>query len=149
MHRFVMLSILLLLHIIFIGCAVGNIGTLAAKVQYLAGAHSIELHALGLHVRTRADDAGAQFGYSIRRYVFLDSAKVEDGWYFFRVPLPDMESTAQDLKTFGIEASTVAPEAGISIGYQHTVLYARVQPWASFYLQYQGSASNLIRIRRN
>ncbi|MFC1869053.1 hypothetical protein ACFL0H_13120 [Thermodesulfobacteriota bacterium] len=148
MPRLILFSLLFLIQAALAGCAVGNIGALAAKVQHLEGAHIIDVHALGLHVRTRTDDAGAQFGYSKRRYIFLGRANIKNGWYFFNVPLPDIESLVQDLKILGVEISTVAPDPFICIGYQHTTLHARIQPWTSFYLEYEGNPPRIIKIRQ-
>lgn len=148
MPRLILFLLLFLIQPALIGCAVGNIGTLVAKVQEFENAHVIDIHALGLHFRTRTDDAGAQFGYSKRRYILLDSAQIETGWYLFYVPLPNIESLSQDLMTFGLEISTTPPESGISFGYQHTILHTRIQPWTSFYFEYEGNPPRMIKVRQ-
>lgn len=119
------------------GCAVGGVGTVAAHVRQRAGVTILTIHSLGLHWRTWEDDAGAHVGYSKRTYTFARVAAVSPGWYFFKVPFPDGRSVAQDLVTVGMEWSSQAPVAGLTLGYTRTRLLARVPINASFLIEYE------------
>jgi hypothetical protein len=127
-----------------IACAIGNVGTLVAKVERNGDTAVIELHSVGLHLRTRSDDLGGQFGYSRRTYVFVSDDTVDAGWYFLHVPSPQLDAVAQDLMTVGIEFSGVAPLAGITLGYSHNRLHARVSADESVYIEYAGSGTRVV-----
>lgn len=129
------------------GCAVGNIGTLAARVELHSSVAALDLYSVGLHWRTRPDDLGAHLGYSRRTYVFAVDPALAAGWYFIRVPLPQTEAVAQDLLTIGIEFSAVAPLAGLTLGYSHGGLLARVPADESFYIAYAGSHRRVVGLR--
>jgi hypothetical protein len=136
-----------LIHMVVNGCAVGNIGTMAAKVEHFEGVRVVEVYSVGLHIRTRMDDTGAHLGYSQRKYIFSDRARGQSSWHFFRVPLPSDEAVAQDFKTVGVDVTTNEPESGIAIGYQHTTLHARAPVGTSVYLEYKGNPPRLVNIR--
>ena len=126
------------------GCAVGNFGTIGARVEDFSGGQIIEMHAVGLHLRIRLDDAGGGLGYSSRTYVFGDTSLVP-GWHFFHVPLPNAEAVALARRSLGVEISTVEPVSGLTIGYEHTRLRARVPADSSIYLEYDESASDIVK----
>jgi hypothetical protein len=127
-------------------CAIGNFGTLAAKVERTGNIDAVELYSAGLHLRNRPDDLGAHLGYSHRRYVFVSDGTLVPGWYIFKAPLPHGEAVAQDLLTVGIELSTVAPVAGITIGYSHDRLRARVPVEDSVYVQYDRNNTRVVKV---
>ena len=129
------------------GCAVGNIGTLAAKVELHSSTATLDLYSVGLHWRTRPDDLGGHLGYSRRTYVFAVDTTLAAGWHLIRVPLPQTEAVAQDLLTIGIEFSAVAPLAGLTLGYSHGGLMARVPADASIYIAYAGSNRRVVALR--
>ena len=124
---------------VFSGCAVGNFGTLAAIVERRDTVSVLSVYAVGLHVRTRADDRGAHLGYSRRVYVFAADDTLQPGWYFVRVPSPARSAFAQDLTTVGIDLSVVSPESGLSLGYVHTRFLARVPYDACVVIGYGGT----------
>lgn len=124
------------------GCAVGNFGTIGAQVKDFSGGQTVEMHVVGLHLRTRLDDAGGGFGYSGRTYVFNDTS-LASGWHFFHVPLPHTEAVALARRSLGVEISTVEPVSGLTVGYEHTRLRARVPTDSSVYLEYDESASGI------
>ena len=126
------------------GCAIGNFGTLGARVQDFSGGQVIELHIVGLHLRTRLHDAGIGLGYAKRRYAFANSS-LKPGWYLFYVPVPDREPFAIDGRSFGMEFSTLGSASGLTIGYEHSGLRGRISADSSVYLEYDGSASKIIR----
>lgn len=125
------------------GCAVGNFGTIGARVKDFSGGQIVEMHVVGLHLRTRLDDAGGGFGYSGRTYVFNDTS-LTSGSHFFHVPLPHTEAVALARRSLGVEISTVEPVSGLTIGYEHTRLRARVPTDSSVYLEYNESASDIV-----
>ena len=127
-------------------CAIGNFGTLAARVERSGNMATVDMYSAGLHLRMRADDSGAHLGYSHRRYVFVSTGQLEPGWYIFRAPLPDREAMAQDLMTVGIELSTVAPTAGITLGYSHDTIRARVAVEESLYIQYDLDNTRVVKV---
>lgn len=129
------------------GCAVGSFGTLAANVERRDALSVMSVYAVGLHVRTRADDRGAHFGYSRRVYAFPADDTLQPGWYFLRVPSPDRSAFAQNLMTFGIDISVAAPDAGLSLGYSHTRLLARVPLDACVVIGYAGAGLGIARIQ--
>lgn len=118
------------------GCAVGNVGTLVAQVQQRGNVSELSVYSVGLHLRNRADDPGAHLGVSRRTYFFLADGLLAPGWYLLRAPLAPVEAMAQDLMTVGIDFTTAAPEAGLSLGYTHTRLLARVPLDASVLIEY-------------
>ncbi len=126
------------------GCAVGNFGTVGARVKDLPGGQVVEMHVVGLHLRTRRDDAGGGFGYSSRTYVFGDTS-LAPGWHFFHVPLPNIEAVALTGRNLGMEISAVEPISSLAIGYEHTRLRARVPGDSSIYLEYDESASDIVK----
>ena len=127
-------------------CAIGNIGTLAAKVERTGNVATVDMYSAGLHLRTRPDDSGVHLGYSHRTYVFVSESTLEPGWYIFKAPLPEREAVAQDLMTVGIELSTVAPTAGITLGYSHDRLHARVPVDESVYVQYDRNNTRVVKV---
>ena len=131
--------LILLATVVLNACAIGNVGTLAAKIERAGNVSTVDMYSIGLHLRTRADDSGAHLGYSHRKYVFDSESTLEPGWYFFKAPLPDHEAVAQDLMTVGIELSTVAPVAGITFGYSHNRLHTRTPVDESVYVQYDNN----------
>ena len=128
-------------------CAIGNLGSLAAKVAKNGDVSTLDLYSVGLHLRTRPDDLGAHLGYSHRTYVFESDETPDPGWYFLVVPSPRRDAVAQDLTTIGIEVSTVAPLAGITLGYSHNSLYARIPADESVYVEYADANNRVIRLR--
>lgn len=118
------------------GCAVGRFGTLAAHVQQRGDVSDVEVYSVGLHLRARAGDPGAHLGFSKRTYTFAADDMPAPGWYFLRVPLPERAAVAQNLMTVGIDVATGAPAAGLSIGYVHTQLFARVPLDASVQIRF-------------
>jgi hypothetical protein len=120
------------------GCAVGNVGTMAANVQRHETLSVMSVYSVGLHVRTRADDPGAHFGYSKRVYVFAADPSLAPGWHFLSVPSPAAGALALDLLTIGVDASLAAPEAGIALGHAHTRFYARLPSDGCMLLKYVG-----------
>lgn len=129
------------------GCAVGSFGTLAAHVDRRDTVSVLSVYAVGLHVRTRADDRGAHLGYSRRVYAFAADDGLQPGWYFLRVPSPARGAFAQDLRTVGVDISLAAPLAGLSLGYVHTRLLARVPLDACVLIDYAGAGLGIARIQ--
>jgi hypothetical protein len=129
------------------GCAIGSFGTLAANVDRRDTVSVLSVYAVGLHLRTRADDRGAHLGYSRRVYTFAADDTLQPGWYLLRVPSPAGNALAQDMTTFGIELSVVAPEAGLSLGYIHTRLMARVPHDACVVIDYAGAGLGITRLQ--
>ena len=127
-------------------CAIGNVGTLAAKVEQTGKVTTVDMYSVGLHLRTRFDDLGTHLGYSHRRYVYVSESTLEPGWYIFKAPLPDREAVAQDLMTVGIELSTVAPVAGVTFGFSHNKLHARVPIDESVYIQYDRNNTRVVKV---
>ena len=127
-------------------CAIGNVGTLAAKVERNGEVTILDLYSAGLHLRTRPDDLGAHFGYSRRTYVFVSDDTVDPGWYFLQVPSLHCDAVAQDLMTVGIEFSAVAPLSGVTLGYSHSRLHARVPVHESIYIEYAGTDTRVVRL---
>jgi hypothetical protein len=129
-------------------CAIGNVGTLAAKVEHHGGVTVLDLYSIGLHLRTRADDLGAHLGYSQRTYVFTDDGATASGWHFLVTPSPRRDALAQDLMTVGLELSALAPLAGVSLGYSRSRLYARVPADASICIQYSGAETRVVGLKQ-
>lgn len=129
------------------GCAIGNVGTLATKVERNGNVSTIDMYSIGLHLRTRSDDSGAHLGYSHRKYVFDSKSTLEQGWYFFKAPLPDREAVAQDLITVGIELSIVEPVTGIMFGYSHNKLHTRTPIDRSVYVQFDRNNTRVVKIQ--
>lgn len=129
------------------GCAVGSVGTLVANVERRDTASVLSVYSVGLHLRTRPDDPGAHIGYSKRTYVFIADGTLAPGWYFLSVPSPARSALAQDLTTIGVDLSPAAPTAGLSLGYVHTRLLARV-PWnACVLIEYFGSEMRINKLQ--
>ncbi|MEO8314206.1 MAG: hypothetical protein ABI645_05370 [Pseudomonadota bacterium] len=120
------------------GCALGNVGTLTANVERHDEVSVLSIYSVGLHLRSSADDPGAHFGFSKRSHVFVGDEALVPGWYFFRVPSPAGGALAQDLTTFGVDLSMTEPAAGISLGYVHTRLIARVPSNADMLIEFVG-----------
>ena len=129
------------------GCAVGSIGTLAANVERHDTVSVLSVYSVGLHLRTRADDPGAHIGYSKRSHVFVADDTLASGWYFLNVPSPARSAFAQDLTTIGVDLSPAAPTAGISLGYVHTRLFARVPSNACVLIEYVGSELRINKLQ--
>lgn len=146
-HRWIVTVPLITLCNALSGCAVGSFGTLAAKVERRDTLSMLSVYSAGLHLRTRADDRGANFGYSRRVYAFAADDTLQPGWYFLRVPSPARSAFAQDLKTVGIDLSLSAPEAGLALGYAHTRLMARVALDDCVIIDYVGSALRIARFQ--
>jgi len=126
-------------------CAIGNVGTLAAKLEQCGDLSVLSVFSAGIHLRTHPDDFGADLGYSRRRYTFVSDVAPSEGWYFFRLPSPDLHTIAQDLTTFGIEIAAVTPIKGIALGYSHNLLLARVPADESVYIEYSGSERRVVK----
>ena len=139
--------LVLLVTLVLSGCAIGNAGTLASKVERNGNVSTITMYSIGLHLRTRSDDSGAHLGYSHRKYVFDSESTLEQGWYFFNAPLPERESVAQDLMTVGIELSIVAPVAGITLGYCHNTLHTRTPVDGSVYVQFDRNDTRVVNVQ--
>ena len=105
------------------------------------------MYSIGLHLRTRSDDAGAHLGYSHRKYVFESQSTLEQGWYIFKTPLPDREAIGQDLMTFGIELSIIAPLEGITFGYSRNQLYTRIPIDRSVYVQFDSNNTRVEKVK--
>ncbi len=139
--------LVLLATLVLSGCAIGNVGTLAAKVERNGDVSTVDMYSIGLHLRTRSDDSGAHLGYSHRKYVFDSESTLERGWYFFKSPLPDREAVAQDLMTVGIELSIVAPVAGITFGYCHNKIHTRTPVDESVYVQFDRIDTRVVKVK--
>ena len=130
------------------GCAIGNVGTLASKVERSGNVSTVDMYSIGLHLRTLPDDSGAHLGYySHRQYVFDSESTLEQGWYFFKTPLPEREAVAQDLMTVGIELSIVAPVAGITLGYCHNKIHTRTPVDGSVYVQFDRNNTGVVNVQ--
>ncbi|MFQ3234972.1 MAG: hypothetical protein ACI9C4_000525 [Paraglaciecola sp.] len=129
------------------GCAIGNVGTLASKVERSGNVSTVDMYSIGLHLRTRSDDSGAHLGYSHRQYVFDSESTLQQGWYFFKAPLPEREAVAQDLMTIGVELSIVAPVAGITLGYCHNKLHTRTPVDGSVYVQFDRINTRVVNVQ--
>lgn len=132
------LSALILCALSLSGCAIGSVGTVAADIRRYETLSVMSVYSVGLHVRTRADDPGAHFGYSKRVYVFAADDSLPLGWYFISVPSPVGAAFALDLRTAGVEVSLAAPEAGFALGYVHTRLHARLPSDSCTLIKYLG-----------
>lgn len=128
------------------GCSVGRYGTVAAHVTHLRGATHLSVHSLGLHLRTRDDDAGVHIGYAQRIYVFPSIENVAAGWHFLVVPFPEKESFAQDLRTYGVDLLLSAPDLSLSLGYTRTQLLARIPLNADILIEYANPGSHVVAI---
>ncbi|WP_291982987.1 hypothetical protein [Candidatus Accumulibacter sp. ACC005] len=128
-------------------CAIGNVGTLAAKVEINGDACILDLYSAGLHLRTRPDDFGAHFGYSHRTYVFPADDTLRPGWYFLWFPATHHTALAQELMTIGLEISAVTPLAGVSLGYSHNTLSARLPSDESVYIEYAGNDVHVVSLQ--
>ena len=126
------------------GCAVGNFGTIGARVEDFSGGQIVKMYVVGLHLRTRLDDAGGGFGFSGRTYVFSDTSLVP-GWHFFHVLLPDTEVVALARRSLGVEISTGEPISGLTIGYEYTRLRARVPADSSIYIEYDELTPDIVK----
>lgn len=129
------------------GCAVGRYGTVAAHVTHLHDATQLAVHSLGLHLRTRNDDSGVHIGYAQRIYVFPAIENLSAGWHFLVVPLPEQDSFAQDLSTYGVDLMLSAPDRSLSLGYARTQLLSRV-PWnADVLIEYANPGLRAVTIK--
>jgi hypothetical protein len=146
MHLALTVALVLTVSAVLSACAIGNVGTLAAKVERNGDVSVLDLYSVGLHLRTRPDDFGAHLGYSHRTYVFVSDDTLNPGWYFLRVPSLRRDAVAQDLMTVGIEYSAVAPLAGFTLGYSHDRLHARVPADESVYIEYAGGDTRVVRL---
>lgn len=147
MHFAAKAALPLVVSVALSACAIGNVGTLAARVERTGNVSAVHLYSAGLHLRTRPDDSGAHLGYSHRTYVFVSDGTLLPGWYFLKVPSPQRDAVAQDLMTVGIEISTVAPLAGVTLGYSHSRLHARVPADESVYVEYDGTNTDVVKIQ--
>ena len=129
------------------GCAVGSFGTLAVNIQHRDTLSVLSVYSVGLHVRTRADDPGAHFGYSKRTYAFAADDTLAPGWYFLSVPSAARSAFAQELLTVGADLSLGEPAAGLSLGYVYTRLLARVPLDACVLIQYVGSEVRIDKLQ--
>jgi len=139
------------------GCAVGNVGSLAAHVTQADGARVVDLYTVGLYLRTAPDDQGLQLGFGKRTYVFPDHSctpstySLEPGWHYFVVPLPDTSAVAIDSRHLGVDLQLGPAEFGITIGLQNTVLMAYIPSDRSLTMQlsyFSGQpAQTYLRIR--
>lgn len=127
------------------GCALGNVGMIGAHIQDFTGGQTVEIHVAGFHLRTRSDDAGASLGYTRRTYVFGAATSLPTGWHFFHIPLPSIDVIALDKHSLGVDISSVEPFQGLTIGYDHTQLRARVRIDSSIYLEYGGPTSVVVK----
>jgi hypothetical protein len=133
------------------GCAFDNVGFLAGKVTPTSDAVVVDVYQLGLHLRTRAEDAGVSFGVAQRTYVYSveQAASLRAGWHYFVVPMPDERAQILDTKNIGLEIRATAPEASITIGYRQTTILANVPSDASIILRavYDSRDRSRIRLR--
>lgn len=121
------------------GCAVGGVGTLLAHVEPRETVSVLSVYSLGIHLRQRDDDPGAHVGYSRRTYTFAGRMDAAPGWHVMRVPAPTDSAIAQDLLTVGIDLTATAPEAGLTLGYLHTRLLARMPVDGDQVVEYTGA----------
>jgi hypothetical protein len=129
------------------GCAVGNVGTVAAHVQRGPTVSIVSVYSIGLHLRTQADDAGAHLGFSRRTHVFAADNELQPGWHFLRVPSPAHRAIAHDVTTLGLDLSTGMPAPGIALGYHRSRLLASVPADACVRIDYAGADLRIARIQ--
>ena len=123
----------------FGGCAVGGVGTLLAHVEPREMVSVLSIYSLGIHLRQRDDDPGVHVGYSRRSYTFAGRMDATPGWHVMSVPAPTDSAIAQDLLTIGLDVTATAPEAGLTLGYLHTRLLARMPVDGDQVIEYAGT----------
>jgi hypothetical protein len=131
------------------GCAFDNVGFLAGKVTSASDAVVIDVYQVGVHLRTRAEDAGVSLGVAQRTYVYsVDQAgSIPAGWHYFIVPMPDERAEVLDTRNLGVEIRATAPEASVTIGYRQTTILANVPSDASIILRATYDSSDRSRTR--
>lgn len=133
------------------GCAFDNVGFLAGKVTPASDAVVIDVYQLGVHLRTRPEDAGVSLGVAQRTYIYsVDQARsLRAGWHYFIVPMPDERAQILDTRNIGVEIRATAPESSVTIGYRQTTILANVPSDASIILRAVYDSRDRSRIRLN
>lgn len=110
------------------GCAVQNVGFLAAEVTKAKGSTVVDVYSVGVHLRTRNDDPGLTIGAARRSYVFADTEAIEfrPGWHYFVAPLSNVQAVALDTRAVGIEIRAGAPDLSLTVGLSADTILAQV-----------------------
>ncbi|MCB1815718.1 MAG: hypothetical protein KDK04_28960 [Candidatus Competibacteraceae bacterium] len=116
------------------GCAINNMGLLAANVIDGEGAKVVDIYTIGWHLRTWNHDAGVSIGATKRTYIFpLDLPYSPNaGWHYLWVKLPSGERpVALNTQLLGLEIWASTPEYSLTIGYRNKVILAQIDNTAS------------------
>jgi len=100
------------------GCAIDNVGTLAAQVTHAESAVVVDLYTIGAHLRTSAEDRGLTLGFGRRSSVFApeSAATVPAGWHLFWVPLPPVAPIVRHGTSLGLDVRAGPVAYGITVG---------------------------------
>jgi hypothetical protein len=110
------------------GCAVDNRGAVIGRITHADGALVADLYSVGIHLKTRAGDAGLVLGYSRTSYVFarsMDDAQIAENWHTFAVPLPAASPKVLHLESAGVSAHRNHGLIGLTVGYRAYTILAR------------------------
>ncbi len=138
-------GLIILVSLIFGGCAVGNYGTLLSRKTFTDTATVVEVYSLGLQLRPEAFDRGASFGVRHAAYIFpctqgKGGANEGEGWEWFRFKWPEAEDlVTRTNSTWGLEAQTMPEMNRLAAGYQDQVVTVDRHP----------EESKLVRISYN
>ncbi|MCB0833152.1 MAG: hypothetical protein KDC45_06795, partial [Bacteroidetes bacterium] len=119
------------------GCAVNNLGTLAAKMTHGQGATVIEVSVIGIHLRTWSHDPGISFGLTKRSYIFptFQTNLAESSWHYGWLKMPQTSPLSLHLKTLGLEFSGGPLGYGILLGYRERTILAQVDQQNNLYME--------------
>jgi|SRR5215467_1157616 len=111
--------------VFFGGCAIGNYGSIIARVTEAQGSWVLDTYTVGLRVHgATGDDVGVRLGLSRESWVFSDSEVVvpRPGWYHFVLPsLQYDKAVLHRLSMFGADIRFGRPEPGVTLGFQELI----------------------------
>lgn len=109
-------------------CSFNNYGVVAAHVTTGDGAQVVDIHRIGLGLRTYSADSGLSLGYAKESYGYAagQKAPIPEGWYLFRIPFDLRDPLFMHLVAIGAELRWPGFETGLSLGGIATTLMANV-----------------------
>ena len=131
------------------GCSVNGYGFIAAEVFEGDGSQVVQVHNVGLDLRTRAESSGLTLGYARRVYVFSKNTRPLPtvGWHFLMVKLPETRSVLQYHEAFGADLSTGDDSFSATLGYRSRALLAQIPNQVSLYRELSFSPKRLSATR--
>lgn len=109
------------------GCAINNVGVIAARVEHGHGAVVYMTYAPGVSLRTYPEERGASIGMARRICIAkLDPSSPSRGVYFVALPAYPARCYTRSTTNWGLAVRLSPPDLSISLGYRDTTTLALV-----------------------